>query len=264
MGVQRPKFTVAYEESGVKGFTSFFSYSPDWMGGMNNSFFSVKNGQLYRHNDTSNQIRNNFYGVQYTSDIKLVVNKDPSSIKVAKTINIEANKALDVVIKSYVNDETASVTRSTVDADEFLDKEGIQYAFIRRNELTGSLGNNVAKSTYGIGTITETTASLSIVMNTSIPTSLLSVGDSVYNESSVLLGVIDSYNTVTNTIVLDTLVTESASTFIYGVKDGRIEGSEIRGYNFEIDLTDNSTSRTELFAVSLGVFSSAPTLAKSK
>jgi hypothetical protein len=253
------EFTVKYQEGQVKGFTSFFSFLPDWMGGMNNKFYSVKDGQLYLHDDANNPIRNNFYGVQYTSDIKLVVNKKPSNIKVAKTISIEGNKALDVTIRGYLNDETSSITESTVTAAEFLNKEGIQYAYIRRNELTGDL---TAKSTYGLGTLTTTTASTSLVMNTDIPTSLISVGDSVYNESNTLLGVIVSYDTDTKTIVIDAPATESAGTFIYGVKEGRIEGSEIRGYNFEIDLVDNTTSRTELFAVNTGTFDSSPTLGK--
>jgi hypothetical protein len=247
-------FTISYSES-VKGFPSFYSYLPDWMGGMNNSFYSVKDGQLYIHDDSSNAIRNNFYGVQYTSTLNTIFNKAPSDIKVAKVINIEGNKALDVTIKGYLNNETSSITESTVTAAEFLNKEGKWHAYIRRNELTGDL---TAKSAYGIGTLVGVTASTSLVMNTDIPLSLLSIGDSIYNSSETLLGVIVSYNTTTKTIIIDTPVTESAGTFIYGLKDGRVEGSEIRGYNLEVDLVDNTTSRTELYAASIGAFKSSP------
>jgi len=44
-----PNYTLTYSE-GSKGFPSFYSYNPEYMIGMNNFFYSFKNGQLYRHN----------------------------------------------------------------------------------------------------------------------------------------------------------------------------------------------------------------------
>ena len=45
----RQEETLTFDD-GVKGWTSFYSYIPDFMIGMNNYFYSFKNGNLYRHN----------------------------------------------------------------------------------------------------------------------------------------------------------------------------------------------------------------------
>ena len=42
-------FTVTYSQK-AKGFPSFYSFVPENMIGMNNRFFSFKNGELYLHN----------------------------------------------------------------------------------------------------------------------------------------------------------------------------------------------------------------------
>ena len=57
---------------------------------------------------------------------------------------------------------------------------------------------------------------------------------------------------------VDTTPTIVAGTFLYGLKSGRIEGSEIRGYNFKITLTDQTTERLELFAFNSEVAKSFP------
>jgi len=51
-------YTLTYSE-GAKGWTSFFSYYPDFMIGMNQFFYSFAGGNLYRHN--TNEARNKFY-----------------------------------------------------------------------------------------------------------------------------------------------------------------------------------------------------------
>ncbi len=141
--------TITYDD-GAKGWTSFHSWIPDGMSRLNNRFFTVKNGQLYLHNDEDNSVRNNFYGVQYATTLTYIINIEPSTIKVAKTINTESNKPFDVVIKSYLNDETTSITQSTIDVTEFVNKEGKWYGYTRRNELSGDLS---AKDAYGVGRI---------------------------------------------------------------------------------------------------------------
>lgn len=243
--------TITYDE-GVKGWTSFHSWIPDWMSRLNNRFFTVKNGQLYLHNDEDNPIRNNFYGVQYASTLTYIINVEPSTIKVAKTINTESNKAFDFVIKSYLNDETSSITQSSIDVDEFVNKEGKWYAYTRRNELTGDLS---AKNAYGIGRVSSVLASV-ITFTTSIPKTLISIGDTISSDGTTPIGVITAIGT--NTITVDTTPVIAGNTFILGLKDGRVEGSAIRGYNFEVTLTDESTSRTELFAISSELFKSEP------
>ena len=246
-------YTVGYDDA-VKGYTSFYSFEPQWMGGLNNNFYTFSNGQLYKHYDEGNPVRNNFYGVNYDSTVKLIVNQEPSLIKVVKNIMLEGNKSWATVIKSYINDETTSVTESTLTTSEYLNKEGKLHAYVRRNEL---LGDFTAKNAFGLGEI-QSIAFTTLTMKNAIPSSL-SIGDSIYNASASLVGVVTAINKSNLSITLSSVGSLSANDFILGLKDGRVEGSEIRGYNFEIDLTDSTNTRTELYAVGTNLFKSNPT-----
>tara|TARA_R110002167_G_scaffold331706_1_gene538399 strand:+ start:45668 stop:46429 length:762 start_codon:yes stop_codon:yes gene_type:complete len=247
------EYTLSFDEK-VKGFPSFYSYKPDWMGSLNNRFYSIKDGQLYQHDDTDNPIRNNFYEVQYNSEITLLDNENPSAIEVMKAINTESNKAFDFTIKGYLNDETSSITESTIASTEFLNKEGKWHAYLRRSDVTGDL---TAKSAYGLGTISSIN-SMVITLNNPLSSSLISITDELYDVAGTLLGVITNYDISLGTVTIDAVVATAADTFVYGIKNGRIEGSENRGYNFEVKIVDTSTSRTELFAVSSQTFKSEP------
>ena len=243
--------TITYDD-GAKGWTSFHSWIPDGMSRLNNRFFTVKDGQLYLHNDEDNSVRNNFYGVQYATTLTYIINIEPSTIKVAKTINTESNKPFDVVIKSYLNDETSSITQSTIDVSEFLNKEGKWYGYTRRNELSGDLS---AKDVYGVGRI-QSIIGTSIQFTAPYAKSSISVGDELTSDSG-LLGNVVSFTNDTN-LVIDASPVFTPNDFVYGRKSGRIEGSAIRGYNFEVTLTDETTTRTELYAVSSELFKSDP------
>jgi len=244
-------YTITYDED-VNGWTSFHSFIPDWMQRLNNRFFTVKNGQLYLHNDENNSIRNNFYGEQFPTTITYIVNDFPSEIKFAKTIMLEANKPFGVDIRSYINDETNSITESTVTTAEFLDKEGLQHAYIRQNEITNDL---TAQNVYGLGRVQSVLGSV-VTLTNPVPTGSISVGDVLLDDSENTLGIIQDYSG--SEITLDSFPVIVANTFVLGVKNARIEGSQIRGYNFEIKLTDETSSRTEIFAANLGIVKSHP------
>tara|TARA_R110000850_G_scaffold72024_11_gene158712 strand:+ start:11110 stop:11853 length:744 start_codon:yes stop_codon:yes gene_type:complete len=243
--------TITYDE-GVKGWTSFHSFIPDWAQKLNNRLFTTKGGQLYLHNDEDNSLRNNFYGVQYPTTIKAIVNDFPSEIKFAKTIKIEGNKPFDVSIKSYISDETTFVTRTNITKDLFTEKEGLFHAFFRRNEISSDL---TAKNVYGIGRVDTVDGSV-ITMLTDIPTASIAIGDTLLNEAQVEIGIIQNYSG--KDIIVDTTPIIATNTFLVGTKDTRIEGSEIRGYNFEVDLIDDSATRTEIFAFNIGLSKSHP------
>jgi hypothetical protein len=246
------QYTVGYDEN-VKGFPSFYSFQPQWMGSLNNKFYSFSNGQLYRHYDESSSVRNNFYGVDYDSTVKLILNFGPSEIKVLKNFILEGNKAWGTTVKSYLNDETASITQSTILDTEYVRKEGKLYGYVRRNELSGDL---TAKNAFGLGEI-ESIDSLVLTMKSPIHTSL-SIGDGVYNSSAVLVGTVTAVSRAAKTIALSSVGSLVADNFILAQKNGRVEGSEIRGYNFEVDLVDGSNTRTELYALGSNMFKSYP------
>ena len=129
-------YTVTFDEK-VKGWTSFHSFYPEWMIGMNNNLFTFQNGNLYiHHSDEVN--RNTYYGVEYPSKIALMFNDSPSDIKDIKAISLEGNYSRNTLISAFIssNDE---YTNSTVNELEFVKKEGIWYAYARRNENTQQL-----------------------------------------------------------------------------------------------------------------------------
>ena len=89
--------TVSYDE-GVQGWTSFFSFKPSFMFSLTSTFFSTNNGKLYSHYGTSNY--GEFYTVENDSDVTVVLNSSPSTVKVFKTVNYEGNN--DWTVSSIV------------------------------------------------------------------------------------------------------------------------------------------------------------------
>ena len=79
-----PTYTLTYDD-GVKGFPSFYTYYPDWIQGMNNYLYTFKGGNLYRHN--TNEIRNNYYGEDFSSILTSVFNDQPLENKLFKTLD---------------------------------------------------------------------------------------------------------------------------------------------------------------------------------
>ena len=111
-----PNYTLTYSE-GSKGFPSFYSYNPEYMIGMNNYFYSFKNGQLYRHN--TNETRNSYYGMTYSSMIKTVINETPLDNKLFKTLNLESTDAWSAQILTDI-----AAQSSSIESTSFVKKEG--------------------------------------------------------------------------------------------------------------------------------------------
>jgi hypothetical protein len=120
-------YTLSYSE-GVQGWTSFFSFYPDWMIGMNNYFYTFKGGNLYRHN--VNNTRNNFYGQQYTSQLVSVFNDFPLENKLFKTLNLEGDDTWSALM------ETDIQTSGFIQASWFEKKEQSWFAFVRNSGTT--------------------------------------------------------------------------------------------------------------------------------
>ena len=77
--------TLCFDE-GVLGWTSFLSYKPSYAFSLNNLFYTFNTGQMYQHYLGS---YGKFYGITYGSDVTIVLNSDPSVVKVFETINYE-------------------------------------------------------------------------------------------------------------------------------------------------------------------------------
>lgn len=250
MSCNKKDNTLTYDE-GVKGWTSFHSFIPEFMLGMNNKFFTFKSGELYQHHDPDSP-RNTYYGEQYASKISLMMNDSPSEIKELQQVTLEGNNTWDMLIQAFVSNVDESI-RSTIQAAEFVKKEGKWYAYARRNE---SIDHFDSKSTYGIGTVFNVTGNLVSVQggNTS-----LCVGDVIVRGNDLTtIGQIQQITPITGGVVieLDTVGSLTNGDFLVGQKDPRIEGGNLRGYTLRMDLENTSDNKVELFAVSAEVMKS--------
>lgn len=81
--------TLAFNEN-ANMFVTYYSWKPEFMIKFIDGFFTAKNGQIWEHN--VNPIRNNFYGVQYKSQISFYVNMTPSQVKDFFTIRVQSNR----------------------------------------------------------------------------------------------------------------------------------------------------------------------------
>ncbi len=231
------KETISYSDK-AKGWTSFHSFIPDWMAKLNNRMYSIKDGQLWLHNDESNPVRNNFYGEQYNSKIIAIFNEAPSDDKIFKTINLEGNLPWDVTVRT-------NYTESTITKEEFNHRESRWFAYTRKNENQNDLTGHTAQ---GIGVILS---SVGLTITFGKISNMISEGDVLYQVNGSVNEIIGTITSIAgNVITVDAVATPPVSGyFSFAKKNARIEGSEIRGYYMEVELENDDTVPVELFAI---------------
>ncbi|MDO6737111.1 hypothetical protein [Wenyingzhuangia sp. 2_MG-2023] len=227
----------------IKGWTSFHSFIPENMIGVNSLFFSFKNGDLYRHN-VNNIGFGEFYGIQYKSFVKTVFNEANNQDKIYKTITTESSSPWETILKT-------NLSNSTITKNEYNKRESRWFAYTRKSEDSSSLEG----STHGTGIIQDING---LEVEFKLLNDMISIGDKlyqVYNNITDEIGIIDS--------IQDNKITVSAfinapnfDAFCFGKKDSRIEGAAMRGYVLEVTLEDDSEDQNELFAVSCNVVKS--------
>ena len=122
--------TLAFDES-VRGWTSFYTYKPEQTFSVQSNYFSVKDGQLWRHNNETgqNNDRSIFYGVYSDSSITFVFNPQVSLSKVFKTVNYEGSTGWEVssfnAARSFDLNDTSNLVYS-YDEGAYT-QNGIQY-----------------------------------------------------------------------------------------------------------------------------------------
>lgn len=265
-------YTLTYDD-GVTGWTSFFSYYPDWMIGMNQFFYTFKGGNLYRHN--VNPVRNNFYGVQYTSRIQSVFNDAPLENKLFKTLNLEGDHAWEAEL------ETDIQTTGFINKTWFEKKEGSWYAFIRNEGTTPATPGQEfpLRSLNGIGRSVSinTAVPAAVVINFSISPlisigNIVSIGDNLYNApppytTPVFIGkitdIVQDYPAGQNYIVVDTTVPSGslpsiANAYYLYIKNSIAESHGVLGHYCVFTIENNNIDKTELFAVESDVMKSFP------
>lgn len=228
---------LSYSER-VKGWTSFHSFIPDWMTRLNNRFFTIKNGQLYLHNDESNPVRNTFYGVKYSSKVKTIFNDSPSDDKIFKNLVIEGDRPWNAALNT-------NYTEGSIAASEFNQRESRWFAFTRKNENSTDYNGNAV---HGVGVILSSALNTINFSNTG---NMISINDDLYQlNGSVeqLIGrIVDIQG---NSIIVNSIDNAPVNgLFCFCKKDFRIEGGEIRGNYLEVELENNEDGDAELFAI---------------
>lgn len=244
--------TITYSPTG-NGWTSFWSFIPDWMEGMNSTFYTWKNGSLYKHD--SNSTRNAFYFdfinneyFKYSSEITSIFNQDPTTMKMFKTISLESNDVWNL-------SATTDINTGTINKQWFVEKEGNWFAYLRRD--TGD-ADHKAISTQGIGEV-QSYANPVISFGFNIGTSI-SQGDVLYKLSGgalVLVGTVASHDANSITLVSEVSAPASSDLIVY-VKASQAESYGARGAWMEVTITNNSEDEVEIFEISSNVFKSNP------
>ena len=88
--------TLSFDES-TKGWTSFYTYAPDFIASLGNSFYSFKRGKLYKHYDPLVN-RGEFYGFARPASVTFIFNPNVSMSKTFKTVNYEGSTAWEAQI----------------------------------------------------------------------------------------------------------------------------------------------------------------------
>ena len=271
-----PNYTITYSDS-LKGWTSFHSYDPQWMAGLNNDFYTFKGGKVWKHH--SNQTRNNYYGQQYNSVVRTILNTEPDTVKVFKTIKLKGTS--DTAWAAQVVSDLGS---GLIPFEGYAKKEGNWYGYVRRNAndldlkylstqgmgivaATATIGNYVQINisgdvTSGVSTKTITPTPrdngdllFSAVVNNADPNNkkIVSVGAKLGQVGNI------SYNPSTNLTTIEMVkhplsagapTPPAVGTYMIAAKSSTAESYGLRGVYMDVTLTNSETDHTELFSIS--------------
>lgn len=267
--------TLGYAEN-VQGWTSFYSFIPDWMIGMNNYLYTFKGGDLYRH--SVNPLRNTFYeqwfikkydspvGSYIGSSVTTVFNQAPLENKLFKTIELEGDATWETLLATDIQDS------GYINSEFYELKEGSYFAFVR-NTSSGELSlrsvNGIGQSLSRVNGVGIATINFSISPVLIPIGSIISIGDILYygDTTPVVAGQVTAVNVNLpaglNQIIVDTTYPGSVTTsnqdeFYLYIKNSVAESHGVLGHYCEATFTNLSTSKVELFAVVSDIMKSYP------
>lgn len=87
---QQPGITVAFYEGNNKRWGLKYSFVPELQVRFKNNLFQFQDGTVWLH--ASNEVRNNFFGVQYNSQITIIANQNPTTEKIFYNIRVLSNR----------------------------------------------------------------------------------------------------------------------------------------------------------------------------
>jgi hypothetical protein len=258
-----PNYTLTYSPP-AEGWPSFYSFEPEWIQGMNQYLYTFSGGNIFRHN--TNEVRNNFYGVQWDSTITSVFNDEPIVNKIFKTLSVEGNRPWAA---TFISDQQDG---RFMDVEFFEKKEGDWFAFVR------TVNNNPAEpddyalrtlSGIGVGTVT-TPGQVDFPLTVNIGT-ILNVGDYFYYaappsyDTLVYAGVVQSI-TVDLPAGINRVVHNNGGApdpalvapLCVGIKNQQAESNGLLGHYGVFTLTNEDTEAVEMFVAKSEVMKSYP------
>ena len=272
-----PNYTITYSDS-LKGWTSFHSYDPQWMAGLNNDFYTFKGGKVWKHH--SNETRNNYYGVQGDSVVRTILNTEPDVVKMFKTIKLKGTG--DTAWEAQV---VSDLNNGSIPLEGYEKKEGNWYGYVRRNandldlKYLSTQGMGIVAGTGIIGDYAQinifgdVTAGISAKTTTPTPRdngdllfSATISGESITAVGNKLGQVRDiSYNPNTNLTTIEMVkhplsagfpIPPVIGSYLIAAKNSTAESYGLRGVYMDVTLTNSETDHTELFSISSEVFKS--------
>jgi hypothetical protein len=259
--------TVSFNEP-TGGWSSFYSYSPEFMIGMNNSFYSFNGGNLYLHNSGNVPVCN-FYGVQSSAFVSTMVNERPLERKLMKAVALESDAPWQASFSTDESQQTALVTTS-----QYVLKEGMYFSNIKHDSALVSTPNFKNRSTVGVGLIASgvtgagTTRTFTFATNIEFSSSI-SVGDRIWYGTVAgspptvatlsIGGTISaiSGNTITATGLAAPAI-GATGLLIVAVKNAQAESYGISGGYAQMTLTHTDAVQSELFSVEIDYMKSFP------
>lgn len=263
--------TISYSDD-VQGWTSFWSFIPDYMIYLSNNFYTFKNGNLFLHNDPSST-RTVFYPNTPFSNspfcsVRTVFNDDPLEVKLFKTLSLESTSAWD----AYIFTDLIS---GNIDESWFQLKEGGFFAHIRRNPnlpgatliSTSQLDDSLSTRIVGVGSVLSTGAGyieFSSFPSQSFKITNIAFPDQLYAYTNAgALTYVGDVSIVDNSSANPKIFVTGAGAVvpnvgdtILAVKNSTAESYGARGYYMDTTLKYNSGAPVELFYTGATVFKS--------
>ena len=202
--------TVSFKED-TRGWTARKDFILESGISLNNKYYTIKNGKIWEHGDETVP-RNNFYGVQYDSSVKFLINEMPASVKNFKTLNYSGTESREYRYKAQGQPDAVTYSLAEIKANkftpiesikttgwyspsistdlqtglvkEFLDKEGKYFNYIKgdNTEFVSNTNNNLDSKEFsmqGIGRPTSVTGDIAVDYTVSITMNSSCVGDNV-------------------------------------------------------------------------------------
>ena len=248
--------SIAFKEA-VSGWPTRLSFTPEFAASLNNEYYTIKNGELWEHSNTT---RSNFYGTQESATVSPVINDSPSTIKNFKALSYEGDEGW-----------SAQVTTSEQDGEvtSWNKREGKYFNFIKGKATTISNIDTSELAVQGLGELrldaVHSSGSYTLHIDGPLNTSL-QVGDAVYKHAGstfTSLGPVASVNRSNGSNSFTTTLASAVSPnpadgdFILFVKDTEKNTSGLLGYYADVVMSTSSASKKELFSVNSEVFISS-------